>query len=92
MKTEPQSERYIRARKKVEDIKKFFGNLLAYCIVIPFLAYVNWKTTNVAWVLIPALAWGLGLALQGFEVWGFQLLFGKNWEARKIREFMSEEA
>ena len=82
----------MRARKRVEAIKNFFGNLLAYCMVIPFLAYVNWKTSEVAWVLIPALAWGLGLTLQGLKVWGFQLLFGKHWEARKIREFMSEEA
>ncbi len=37
-----EQEAYHRAKKKVEDIKGFFGNLVSYCVVIPFLIFINY--------------------------------------------------
>ncbi len=82
---------YLRAKKRVEEIKGFYGNLTAYLIVIPFLAWINYMTTDFPWVIFPAVGWGLGVIVHGMEAFGYNPLLGKNWEERKIREFMSED-
>src|SRR5690606_5855065 len=35
---------YIKAKKRVKDIKEFYVNLASYCIVIPFLIFINLYT------------------------------------------------
>ena len=82
---------YLRAKKRVEEIKGFYGNLTTYLIVIPFLAWINYMTTDFPWVIFPAVGWGLGVIVHGMEAFGYNPLLGKNWEERKIREFMSED-
>jgi len=82
------NNRYLKAKEKVEDIKGFYGNLLAYAIVIPILAFINYNTTSFAWFLFPALGWGFGLIMHGLGAYGYNPFFGKDWEERKIKEFM----
>ncbi|MGB5236264.1 MAG: 2TM domain-containing protein [Flavobacteriaceae bacterium] len=84
-------KRYQKAKEKVEAIKGFYGNLLAYCIVIPFLAWLNLRTTGFPWVVFPMLGWGLGVVLHGMEVYGYNPLWGKRWEERKLKELMEQE-
>ena len=76
----------------MEDIKGFFGNLAAYCLIIPILAYINWKTTSFPWVIFPAIGWGFGLLMHGLRVYGYNFFLGKGWEERKIREYMSKDS
>jgi hypothetical protein len=75
----------------VEAIKGFYGNLGAYCLVIPFLAYLNYRTTSFPWVIFPTLGWGFGLLMHGLEAYGDNPIWGKRWEERKIRELMEKE-
>ena len=84
-------KRYQKAKEKVEAIKGFYGNLTAYCIVIPSLAWLNYVTTSFPWVVFPMLGWGLGVFLHGMEVYGYNPLWGKRWEERKLRELMEKE-
>ncbi|MGC1515091.1 MAG: 2TM domain-containing protein [Maribacter sp.] len=84
-------KRYEKAKEKVEAIKGFYGNLTAYCLVIPFLAFINYRTTSFAWVVFPALGWGFGLLGHGLKAYGYNPLFGKRWEERKIKQFMEDE-
>ncbi|MDG1573410.1 2TM domain-containing protein [Robiginitalea sp. M366] len=84
-------KRFQKAREKVEAIKKFYGNLASYCVVIPFLAWLNWRTTDFPWVVFPALGWGFGLLMHGMEAYGYNPLWGKRWEERKIRELMERD-
>ena len=84
------SNKYHRAKSKVQAIKGFYGNLLAYCIVIPFLAYINYNTTSFLWFIFPALGWGFGLLMNGLYAYGYSPFFSKKWEERKIKEFMQE--
>ena len=84
-------KRYEKAKEKVEAIKGFYGNLLAYCIVIPSLAWLNYKTGSFPWVVFPMLGWGLGVLLHGMEVYGYNPLWGRRWEERKLRELMENE-
>ena len=82
---------YKKAKERVENIKGFYGNLLAYCIVIPFLAYLNYRTTDFPWVIFPILGWGFGLTAHGMEAFGYNPLWGKKWEERKIRKYMDDD-
>lgn len=85
------AKRYEKAKERVELIKGFYGNLTSYCIVIPVLAYINFTTTSFVWVIFPAIGWGIGLIAHGLKAYGYNPLFGKGWEERKIKEFMERE-
>lgn len=85
--------KYVRAKERVADLKKFYSNLTSYTIFITFLAIINYWTNewSYPWFLWAAFGWGIGLFFQALKVFQFNLLFGKNWEERKIKEFMQEE-
>ncbi|MEO1013529.1 MAG: 2TM domain-containing protein, partial [Bacteroidota bacterium] len=82
---------YAKAKERVENLKSFYGNLLAYCIVIPGLAVLNYRTTDFPWVIFPALGWGFGVVAHGMEAFGYNPLWGKKWEERKIRKYMEDD-
>ena len=90
METINKADKYHRAKKKVEEIKGFYGNLMAYLIVIPLLAWINYRSSDFPWVIFPAVGWGLGVILNGLCAFGYSPILGKNWEERKIREYMSD--
>jgi hypothetical protein len=79
---------YARAKKRVEELKGFYGNLTAYCIVIPTLAIINYNTFwGFQWFWFPMFGWGLGVSFHAFGVFGY----GKSWEERKIQEIVNKE-
>lgn len=82
-------EVYFRAKKRVRDIKGFYGNFVSYCVVIPFLIFINfWTYWGYQWFWFPMLGWGLGLVLHAFDVFGY----GKKWQERKISELMERDS
>ena len=86
-------DNYLNARKRLDKLKEFYGSLVSYVIVIPFLIFINFKTySGVHWFWFPMLGWGISLVFQAYEVWGKSKYFGKTWEERKIKEFMDEES
>ncbi|WP_324719567.1 2TM domain-containing protein [Salinimicrobium sp. HB62] len=90
MKTEQIQENnsYYRAKQRVKELKEFYGNLISYCVVIPLLIFINYRTYwEFQWFWFPMLGWGLGLTLHGFSVFGY----GSRWEEKKIREIMEKE-
>ena len=93
MNSENSEQKYLRARERVERLRKFYGNLTAYIFVISLLAFINYWTNdwNYMWFLWPAFGWGLGLTIHAIATFNLNPFFGKAWEERKIREFMKEE-
>lgn len=85
------SKRYEKAKERVEAIKGFYGNLTAYCIVIPILAFINYRTTSFTWVIFPAIGWGIGVLGHGLKAYGYNPLFGKHWEEKKIKQYMEDD-
>ncbi|MEO8773070.1 MAG: 2TM domain-containing protein [Gelidibacter sp.] len=82
-----EQDAYRRAKKRVEDIKGFFGNLVSYCIVIPFLIFINYRTSpEYQWFWFPMLGWGIGVMFHAFGVF-----YGKDWEERKIKQLLDKE-
>ena len=85
-------DRYVRARKRVEEQKEFYYNLISYCCVIPFLMFINYQTFwDYKWFFFPMFGWGLGLSIHAYKVFVNDGVLGRNWEQRKIEKFMKEE-
>ena len=79
---------YERASRRVKEIKEFYGSLISYCIVIPVLVFINFRTfSGFQWFWFPMLGWGLGLVFHAFRVFGY----GKSWEEKKIKEILDKE-
>lgn len=79
---------YYRAKKRVEELKGFYGNLISYCCVIPILIFVNLKfTPDFQWFWFSMAGWGFGLSLHAFKVFGYS----SNWEERKIKEILNKQ-
>lgn len=86
------SEKYLAARRRVEELKEFYWNLGSYCIVIPFLIFINYRTYwEFKWFWFPVFGWGIGLAFHAGKVFLDNGFFGRRWEERKIREYMEED-
>lgn len=85
--------KYLRAKERVEELKKFYNSLMWYVVIIPFLAWINYATNgwHYAWFLWAAFGWGIGLAFHAAKVYRISPIHSKDWEERKIREFMEEE-
>jgi two-component system LytT family sensor kinase len=87
-----ENSKYVRAIEKVEKLKEFYQNLASYCIVIPFLIFINLRfSPGFYWFWFPIFGWGMGLAFHFLEVNNYNIFLGKNWEDRKIKEIMKED-
>lgn len=87
-----EQERYYQAKKKVEDIKGFYGNLIAYIIFNGFFLVLNLLTSpNELWFFWPLIGWGVGVLFHGMKVFNYSPFMTKDWEARKMKQFMEQE-
>lgn len=85
-------QRYERAKKQVEEIKGFYGNLVAFIVVNAFLIFINLKySPEYLWFLWCVFGWGIGVVFHGFKAFNYTPFLGKDWEARKMKEFMDQE-
>ncbi|MFK7748403.1 MAG: 2TM domain-containing protein [Kordia sp.] len=96
------AERYLRAEKKVENIKGFYIHLLVYICVNLYISIKkisrnldNGETFEEAFFDIGTyfvwMAWGIGLAFHAFNIFVKDGKLGRNWEERKIREYMKDD-
>jgi len=83
-----ENKAYFRAKKRVEELKGFYGNIISYCCVIPFLIFINLRySPGFQWFWFSALGWGFGVVMHAFKVFGYS----SDWEERKIREILEKE-
>ena len=88
IKTEDNDKAYEKAKKRMKEIKGFYGNLISYCIVIPFLIIINLITSpKDIWFYFPMLGWGIGIIAHGVNVF----TVGKTWEEKKIRQILEKQ-
>ena len=85
--------KYIRAKERVEELKKFYSHLTTYVLVISGLAGLNYWTNGFSymWFLWAAFGWGIGIISHAVGTFNLNPFFGKNWEERKIKQFMDKE-
>ena len=79
---------YYRAKKRVEELKGFYGNLISYCCIIPIIIIINIRfSPQFHWFWFSAAGWGFGVIMHAFKVFGYS----SNWEERKIQEILQKD-
>lgn len=96
-------QQYLKAKKKVKDIKGFYSHLSVYIVINIFISGViiyglNYendfrlgRSLSNFGVYSTWLFWGIGLFFHWLGVFGFKNVLGKSWEDKKIRELMNED-
>jgi hypothetical protein len=79
---------YYKAKQQVDELRKFYTSLISFCVVIPFLIFINLRfSPQFQWFWFSMFGWGFGLIMKAFKVYGFS----SNWEEQKIQELMNKE-
>ena len=95
------NERYQRAQKRVEEIKKFYKHLVVYLVINFFFIgrriykdIIHGDSALDAFTDIDNYGfffwWGIILIFHGVKVFGFPNVFNKDWEDRKVKEYMNK--
>ena len=96
-------ERYARAQKKIKEIKGFYWHLFWYLAVNIFLTFgsslgnffrfgeLEFGSLNLGMFTV-WFFWGIGLVGHWIRVFGKNIFFSKDWEERKIKEFMEKDS
>ncbi len=84
-----EDERYKAARSRVQQLRAFYTHLATFLVINVFLVVLNLITSpDTLWFYWVTLGWGVGLVIHGLQVFGAWTIFGKDWEERKIRQYM----
>ncbi|MBJ8054943.1 histidine kinase [Bacillus mycoides] len=84
-------EIYLRAKKRMENLKAFYIHLTVYILVNLMLFFINISSdSSKLWFLYPLGGWGIGIVIHGLTTFPFGI-FGKEWEERKIKEYMEKD-
>lgn len=88
-----QEEKYIKAQKRIKEIKGFYAHLFITILIIPFLIFINLSLVpEFHWFWFAAGGMTLGLLIHWFAVFGYSMLgLDSDWEQRKIREMMEKD-
>ncbi len=85
-------DRYLRAQKRVEDLKGFYGNLTSYIVVNLGLLAINLVSdSSHLWFFYPLIGWGIGVAIHAMSVFNYMPFLNRDWEEKKIKELMQKE-
>ena len=75
-------ELYEHAKNRVKTRKKFYSHVITWVVLSVFFILLNLATTDYFWAIFPILAWGIGVAFHGIQV------FSNEWEDAEVdREF-----
>jgi len=92
-----ENQKYMKARKRVKEIKDFYTHLIIFLtvlviiILINVISYVTGRADSEQWnfwFLFPFGFWAFAVLMHGLRTF----LFGResSWEKRKIKEIMEE--
>lgn len=90
---------YTLAKKRIKVIKGFYIHLTTFVFVIGFILLLNTQNKSLSelfeqtdyYVKLNFLLWGIFLFIHWALVFGSALLFGREWEKRKLQELMEKE-
>lgn len=92
--------KYLRAKKRVEQIRGYYSHLTVYIVINSFISIRSIiSDMGDGATFVEALVdsrhslwfwWGIGIFFHTYNTFGRQLFFSKDWEERKIKEYMDE--
>lgn len=88
---------YENALKRVKKVKGFYSHLIVYIVINIMIIIVNIRGLDKGESyfqlenFFTAFFWGIGLLTHGLSVFLPNIVLGKNWEERKIKELMEKE-
>lgn len=93
---------YLRARKRLDEIKKFYRHLFIYVVInllisgLKIRGYMQdgdtfMEALNTFDVYVVWLVWGFFVIVQAVRTFKTNVFLGADWEERKIKEFMNEK-
>ncbi len=97
-------QQYLKAKKRVKDIKGFYSHFSVYVVINLFLSgiiifgltrdenYTLGEAITHFGVYSTWLFWGIGVFFHWLGVFGFKNVLGKSWEEKKIKELMDQDA
>ena len=101
-KSQIEEQKYMRAKKRIEEIRKFYKHLMVYVLVNFFISFFKVRDymedgdtfmealsnfdVYIVWVI-----WGFFLLLNAIKTFNTSMILGSDWEERKIKEFMNEK-
>ncbi|MFD2445307.1 2TM domain-containing protein [Bacillus sp. CGMCC 1.16607] len=84
-------EKYLRAKKRVQNLKAFYIHLTVYVLVNIMLFVINLSSdAGNWWFIYPLGGWGIGLLVHAVTTFAFGN-FGSDWEERKIKEYTDKD-
>jgi len=90
-------KKYIKARKRVKSLRRFYIHLFFFLIVNIALLFnlimleKNESLSFFVWaVLNVMITWSICIIIHAYFVFNGKILFSKAYEERKIKEFMQE--
>ena len=85
---------YVRAKKRVKELKGFYWHAFWYLVVNIFIIGMIVSNGGDLWhfgTFSTPVFWGLGLMFHALAVFGKSFIFSKSWEERKIKEYMDND-
>ncbi|MGB3144017.1 MAG: 2TM domain-containing protein [Maribacter sp.] len=88
-----ENQKYIRAKERVETIRNFYGKISSSLVTILIVGAINyyldeWRHPWFLWVVFGL---SISLILKALKIFNLNPFVSKDWEERKIKEFMKQE-
>lgn len=88
-----ENTKYRRAKERVEEIRKFYGKVASAMVTILIVASINyyfneWRN---AWFLWVVFGLSISLFFKANKIFNLNPFMGRDWEERKIQEFLQQE-
>lgn len=100
--SQAQEAKYMKAKKRIDEMRKFYKHLTVYLIVNLFISFFKINNymddgdtllealstfdTYIVWMV-----WGFFLILQWVRTFNKNMFLGSDWEERKLRQYMNEK-
>jgi len=85
-------ERYLKAQKRVKDVKGFYIHVLVTVFIISIIISANLIfSPEFHWFWFATIGLVTGVIIHWIVVFGVKILgFDRDWESKKIKEFMEQ--
>ncbi|WP_338645450.1 2TM domain-containing protein [Flavobacterium sp. KS-LB2] len=90
-------DKYAAAQREVKRLKGFYTHLIVYITVNLLIVFINFRDLDAGESyfkienFFTAFFWGIGLLAHALSTFIPNFIFGRNWEEKKIKEFMDKE-